>query len=274
MISSYSWVEVSEASRRQAKGWIQRLFGSFFSLGAPQDLTILGGLLVIAYLAIGEHAQLVCNLTTALPDAFFTYQLLTGPTNVSAYKSALTYWTLQGSLLLFDHLFNDSSAFFVAKFLILHAVLYHIQRISQQPNEEHSSEAGVKPNWDPRLTSDDTLASQYIDPFLSATEVTAAQRHKSHQPGFKNAGYAPVNIHKNVPAQYRSKPHMQTGFFKETLGSAVSDFSENSMFITPNDGQCRSPLRRQARDALSSAYTDAKTAQAVSASWFNDSHGP
>ncbi|VDN05764.1 unnamed protein product [Thelazia callipaeda] len=82
---------------------------------------------IAVYLIHGEHAKSVCNISTTLPAAFFTYKQLSDQrTRIFAYKATLFYWSIHGILIAFDNVFTDTFGYFFGKFVLLLVLFFNI----------------------------------------------------------------------------------------------------------------------------------------------------
>lgn len=80
----------------------------------------LAFVVLVFYLAFGEHARIVCDICTTVPPAVYTYlQMEAKRCRIYSYKATLSYWILQSGMFVIDNVYSDTFNFTLGKFALL-----------------------------------------------------------------------------------------------------------------------------------------------------------
>ncbi|KHN82026.1 hypothetical protein Tcan_16939 [Toxocara canis] len=149
-------------------------------------------LLLCIYLTYGKHPRIVCNTFATIPAAVITYTLhLKASSDLLTQKAILLYWSVHGVSICFDNAFGDIFGYFLAKLVLLYALLFYAVQTSPLVIQLRKSATAVLCGSDSfeKLTNQSTAASlitmrSTLDsfPFCESTMSTALSESSLETP--------------------------------------------------------------------------------------------
>ncbi|KAI1725061.1 Major sperm protein [Ditylenchus destructor] len=154
--------------------WWSSKFGSLLS---PQDLALVSGALVAAYLFAGENAVLVCDTFTSLPAVLFSYKLLTNDhATKAAYEATICFWIIHGTLAVVDHFLLKTVWYMFVKFLLMSAVSSHVVAQIKKRNPEFAASISLESH---ESVNDADVAESKSKIIMQNTKKINAEQPKS-----------------------------------------------------------------------------------------------